>query len=79
MVHRVKFEPADIWAMTPAELDELMRLAAWMCEYPQNSTGDDRYTIAAHLRRAASQVNRTAYDSLAGAAEYYRPGVYNGD
>ncbi len=79
MVHRVKFEPADIWAMTPKELAELLNLAAWMCEYPQHSTGDDRYTIAAHLRRAMKQVNPAGYDSLAGAEEYYRPGVYNGD
>ena len=79
MAHRVKFEPADIWAMTPKELAELLNLAAWMCSAPDKSHPDDRYDISQHLRRAMKQVNPSNYDSMAGAAEYYRPGVYNGD
>ena len=75
----IPFTPKDLWKLTPKELDDLLRIAAWMCESPDRSTADDRHTIADHLRRAAKQVNQQGYDSMAGAAEHYRPGVYNGD
>ena len=70
---------ADIFALTPAELADLLSLASWMIEYPEKSTRADRFTIAQQLRRTMKQVNPTNYTSMAGAAEYYRPGVYNGD
>ena len=70
---------ADIWAMTPAEMDRLLRYAAWMVRYSTGSTGADRVVVESNLRRAAAQVNPTAYTSMDGAAEHYRPGVYNGD
>jgi 3-deoxy-D-arabino-heptulosonate 7-phosphate (DAHP) synthase class II len=76
---KVKEMFADIWHLTPAELAELLQLAAWMLEYPDQSTAADRYTIASQLRRTMKQVNPSAYSSMDGAAEYYRQGVYNGD
>ena len=68
----------DIWALTPAELADLLSLAVWMLEYPDKHTANDRYEIAGQLRRTMRQVNPIV-DPMAGAAEYYRQGVYNGD
>jgi len=71
--------PKDIWNLTPAELDDLMRRAAWMLEYPDKTTSAEKYEVWTQLRRSAPQVNPAGYTSLAGAEEHYRPGVYNGD
>jgi 3-deoxy-D-arabino-heptulosonate 7-phosphate (DAHP) synthase class II len=76
---KIKEMYKDIWALTPAEIANLMNIAAWMLEYPDKHTAGDRHTIADQLRRTMKQVNPSAYSSMDGAAEYYRQGVYNGD
>ena len=70
---------ADIWNLTPAEMDGLLRHAAWLVRYPEAATLGERHEVQQHLMRVAKQVNPSAYSSMDGAAEYYRPGVYNGD
>ncbi len=66
------------WHLTPTEIADLLQLAASMLESSDESTRIDRNTIARQLRRTMRQVNPIV-DPMAGAAEYYRQGVYNGD
>jgi len=82
MPHAAPYDPSkmyeNIYRLTPVEIADLLELAASMLESPDESTRIDRNTIARQLRRTMRQVNPIV-DPMAGAAEYYRPGVYNGD
>lgn len=67
-------EIADIWHLTPSELDELLRLAAWMVEYPNAGTSRERHEVVQQLRRMGPQVNPSNY-LTAGPTEPTRTGV----
>lgn len=66
---------------TDTEIAALLLRASWQVQgVGYQAVGAEREQMVAEMRAMAEAIApRPAVDSMAGAAEYYRPGVYNGD
>ena len=65
---------------TDAEISALLLRASWQVQgVGHQLSADERTAMAKQMREMGLMLVPARVDAMDGAAEYYRPGVYNGD